>query len=267
MTPAKLESKSTKGSYFRAALGAALLATSLSLPGQVLNVPNASFESQSGLGQPFGVSINIDSWQKADRPAYFPAAGFNGFFWVQTAGMFHVPAYGNQLGNQASYLLSFPQAGIFQDYNTLDWNDAAPTQDFNSIFEAGKSYKLTLGLYGKSMIENFSSLELSLYYRDGGNALTTVGSTTVTFSSTLFATSGPFSLIDYEVNVPTVLATDAWAGQNIGIRIASIQGDGNGYWDFDNLRLEAIPEPSSVTLLGLGLGGWLLNSWHRRRRI
>lgn len=260
-------SQPASGRWWKAALGMALLAATGSLLAQSISVPNSSFESQSGLGQPFGVNINIDSWQKADRPAYFPETGYNGFYWVQTAGMFNAPGYLNQVGAQAAFVLSFPQAGIFQDYNSLDWNHTSPTHDFNATYEVGKSYNLTLGLYGKSMSENFSSLELSLYYRDGGNSMMPVSSTTVTFSSALFGTNGPLSLVDYQVNVPTVQATDAWAGQNIGIRITSIQGDGNGYWDMDNLRLQAVPEPSSWTLLGLGLGGWLLRSRFQRRRM
>ena len=267
MLPTMTKCKFVNGCLARATFGMALLATAISLRAQVLNVPNSSFESQSGLGQPYGVNLNIDSWQKADRPAYFPETGYNGFYWVQTAGMFNAPAYVNQVGAQAAFVLSFPQAGIFQDYNTLAWNDASPTHAFNSVFEVGKSYQLTVGLYGKSLIENYSSLELGLYYRDGANSMMPVSATTVTFSSAVFSATAPFSLIDYQVNVPTVQPGDAWAGQNIGIRITSVLGDGNGYWDLDNVRLQAVPEPASLTLLGLGLGGWFLRTRLQRRRM
>jgi hypothetical protein len=62
--------------------------------------------------------------------------------------------------------------------------------------------------------------------------------------------------MDFSVSVPTVQPGDAWANQNIGIQIKSLFGTGDGYWDMDNLRLTAVPEPGTLSLLALGLGGW-----------
>jgi hypothetical protein len=57
-----------------------------------------------------------------------------------------------------------------------------------------------------------------------------------------------------------VLATDPWAGKNVGLRIESVSGVGQGYWDMDNARLTVVPvpEPSTIALLTLGVGGCLL---------
>ena len=134
---------------------------------QSIAVPNYSFESQSGVGQPFGVNVLVDSWRKAPMPPYFSEVESNyGIYWVQTAGVFlDTNPYTNAVGAQAAYLLSFPQVALYQDYNTVDWNDAAPTHEFDAVFQPGKSYKLTVGVFGKRMTEG-SQLQLSLYYRD-----------------------------------------------------------------------------------------------------
>jgi len=223
-------------------------------------VPNGSFESQSGAGQPFGVNVLIDSWQKPPNPGY-PET--NGFFWIQSAGVFVGTApsnpnpYSNLLGTQAAYVLSLPGAGLFQDDQTTDWSGSM--NGLNAIYQPGFSYQLTIGLFGKSMVQNFSSLQLSLYYRDGANRITIGSPTTITFNTTTFNPSGPFTLQDYSVNVPVVQPTDAWAGKNIGIAISSVAGDGSGYWDMDNVRLvSTVPEPGVLSLMVLGLGGFVL---------
>jgi hypothetical protein len=209
---------------------------------QTINVPNGSFESQSGVGYPFGVNIFIDSWQKAPKPAYFDYIEANyGFYWIQTAGAFvDTNPYGNHAGSQVGYILPYPQVALFQDYNTVDWNDASPTHDFNATFNVGRSYKLTIGVFAKNMTEG-SSLQLSLYYRDSLDNPVTVASTIISYSAANFPVTTPLNLIDYEVIVPTVSAHDDWAGQNIGIKIEAINGDGNGNWDFDNVRLTSVP--------------------------
>ncbi|MEO6034297.1 MAG: PEP-CTERM sorting domain-containing protein [Verrucomicrobiota bacterium] len=225
------------------------------LSGQSINVPNGSFESQSGAGQPFGVNINIDSWQKADRPAYFPESGYNGFFWVQTAGVFvDTNPYGNRVGAQAGYLLPFPGAGISQDLSSPD-----------AKFQVGMSYNFTLGLFAKAATNGI--LQLSFYYRDGLNNMVPVGvPTTITYSEAAFPITPSLNFVDYSVATPTVLSGDAWAGQNIGLKIDSVYGEGTGNWDFDNARLTAVPEPVSIALLALGAGGILITRMGRRFR-
>ena len=217
-------------------------AASADLQAQLIPVPNASFESPSAVGQPFGVNVLIDSWQKAAKPDYFDAIETNfGIFWAQTAGAFvETNPYLNRDGTQAAYLLSFPQVALFQDYNTRDWNDVAPTHDFDAIYEPGRSYKLTVGLFGKNMTDG-SQLTLSLYYRDNLDNLVPVAATTITYAAADFPTTPPLNLRDYEVNVPKVHGGDAWARAHIGIKIESTFGLGDGYWDIDNIRLEANP--------------------------
>jgi len=214
------------------------------------------------------VSLNVDSWQKADKPAYFDQVEQNyGILWDQTAAIFFGPgAYGNMAGNQAAYLFSFPQVTLFQDYDSMDYNDAGPTHDFNAKFEVGKSYNLTLGVYGKGFSGNMtegSMLSLSLYYRDGANMVAVGSPTIVTYSAAMFPTGGALNLLDYQVTLPAVQASNAWAGQQIGIKIESLYGTGDGYWDIDNVRLTAVPEPSTLALAGIGVS--VLVTARRRR--
>ena len=105
---------------------------------------------------------------------------------------------------------------------------------------------------------------IQLYYRDGSNAIVPIAMTEFLNENT----GSPTELLDVTALLPTVLPTDAWAGENIGIRILStvelqevnLQG---GTWGIDNVRLTAIPEPASVGLLLLA-GGLALR---RGRRV
>lgn len=217
-----------------------------SLQAASIAVPNYSFESPSTL--PVGVSTSISAWQKAPQPGYFNPGTF-GFTWDQTAGIFYDSnPYANHDGTQCAYMLSFPAVSLSQDYST--------SPGFNASYGVGQSYTLTLGLFGKSLDAN-NSLQLSFYYRDAGNNMVTVGSpTTITYNPATFPLTTPLNLVDFSVTVPTVQASDAWAGKNIGIMIQVSASDFNGgYWDMDNVRLTTVPEPGVAGLIGLGFCG------------
>jgi len=234
-----------------------------------ITVPNSSFESQVAPTTPPYVTTFIDSWQKTPKPAWFDENAF-GLLWDQTAGLFQNTPSGmanhidNMDGNQGLYLLAFPQVGLLQDYNTMGWNDPAPTHAFNSTFQLGLSYQLTVGVIGGlGGMADGAGLQLSLYYRDAGNNMVTIGSTPINYTAGSFPNATHFT--DFSVTVPAVQAGDAWAGQNIGIGIFSTSGTGAGYWDLDNVRLVAVvPEPGSAAMLGLGLGAFLLRRLRTR---
>lgn len=217
--------------------------------GDGISVPNFSFESQTtAFADP-----RVDSWQKTDQPVWYDPVAF-GYTWDQTVGAFANTPVGNGShidnleGNQAIWMFAIPQVGIFQDNNSTDWTGSA-SHAFNSVFQVGQAYNLTVGVLPGSSLVLGSGLQLSLYYRDGLNNPVTVGSTYVTYDAQTFPNST--HLIDCSVNVPTVQAGDAWAGKNIGIEMMSASM-GNSYWDVDNVRLAAVPEPGSLALLALG---------------
>jgi len=82
-----------------------------------------------------------------------------------------------------------------------------------------------------------ASVELSLYYRNEASNTVVVAATNVINSPENF--SNTTHLVDFQTIVPVVQTTDAWAGQNIGIRLLSMVTTNleGGYWDFDNVRL------------------------------
>jgi hypothetical protein len=229
----------------------AALAANLPTQAGPIATPNASFESP----YTFFATPMLDSWQLTPQPAWWNQAAAGP--WANLAGVFkndpptssaHIA---NCDGNQAAWLYANPDAGFFQDYDSMDWNDGLPSHAFDATYEPGKAYELTVGLFGGGAGGNYGmllgvTLELSLYYRDAASNRVTVAATTITNSAELFTSNT--NLVDFAVNVPTVQPGDAWAGQHIGIQILStvrpeMQG---GYWDLDNVRLVSILAPQLV---------------------
>ena len=263
MIMATFENKFSPARWLAVPLGVSALMVGVSLRAQSITVPNGSFELQSAVGFPQGANPDVAAWQKIAEPGFYtPAFGGFGIPWSSTAGVFvDSNPYGNRVGTQAGYILAVPQVTLFQDY------DSSPTHEFDGTFEVGNAYNLTIGVFGKTSITPGSTLEVSLYYRDNLDTRVKVGSTVVTYSAAAFPITPNLNLIDFEVNVPTVQGGDAWAGEKIGIQIEStipIELTSFGNWDFDNVRLTAVPEPATLVLVGLGVGGLVLARSRRR---
>src|SRR5262249_24992493 len=131
-----------------------------------IGIPNFSFESvATQFADP-----RIDAWQKAPQPSTFDTNIFG--TWDNLAGGFlntaptNADHIDNADGNQLAYLFAYPQTGIFQDYNSIDWSNNTPTHAFNARFNPGRSYTLTVGLTSSTQepLTEGSALLMSLYY-------------------------------------------------------------------------------------------------------
>ena len=72
------------------------------------------------------------------------------------------------------------------------------------------------------------------------------------------------TLTEFSLTTARVSATDPWANRPIGITLVSPYDPGGlvfgasaagGYWDVDNVRLTAVPEPTSILLISLLAAG------------
>jgi len=232
-------------SWLAAAAGVlALFGWAASPRAEAIPVPNASFESPV---TEF-VDTRVDSWQKTPKPFWYVETQPGE--WDQLVGLFMNTApedprhIDNCDGAQAIWLFAVPEAGLFQDYDSVDWTNTTPTHAFDAKFEVGKAYELTVGVIGGGgAMTNGVTLNLRLYFRDAASNQVTVAATTVTNTPTVF--SNTTHLVDFQVRVPTVNAGDPWAGKNIGVGLYSTVDPAlaGGFWDVDNLRLTSLREP------------------------
>jgi hypothetical protein len=220
-------------------------------------LPNASFEAP--LVPPVSpyAMPDMDYWEKSPQPSWYDPAQNYDTPWEDLMGTFYNVLYpgtfiDNCDGTQAAFLFAVPQAALFQDYDSIYGTNTTPSHAFNATFNVGSAYSLTVGViggvYGSPPLYTNATLQLSLYYRDASSNMMIVAVTTVTNSAQLFPTNTHF--VDFSVQVPAVKSTDAWAGQHIGVQIASTVGFdlAGGYWDLDNVRLTETVLPTLSNL-------------------
>lgn len=212
-----------------------------------ISIPNGSFEDPYlEMEEPFAAA-SISDWQKAPVPQWWLGMGYTEQDWLNSGGVFvNVPfaPIDNVDGRQAAFLFSPPGYELFQD--------------LAAVFEIGQSYTLTVGIEGGGYGMKLGvPMEIRLYYRDDTGNRITVGATEVINTND----SGVMShFTDYQLDIPTVLAGDAWAGENIGVQLISTVGfeDAGGFWNIDHVRLTSVSEAVTLNLLFPNGGEMLL---------
>jgi hypothetical protein len=214
-----------------------------------IDVPNGSFESPVVPPVSPYAGPEMDFWQKSPQPAWYdPSQNFD-TPWPYLMGTFYNVPFPDKFidncdGRQAAFLFALPEAGLFQDYSSFSGTNTTPSHEFNAAFTTGKAYTLTVGVMGGGGgMKPGATLQLSLYYRDANSNRVTVASTSITNNALNFPTNT--HLVDYEVQVSGVKASDPWAGKNIGIQLLSTTGFdlAGGYWDLDNIHLTETVAP------------------------
>ena len=166
---------------------------------------------------PFGAWPVIDGWLEMDQDT----------LGSQNTGVFvNSPADSNDhLVNAGGAQLAFlgSEAG-----NGL-------SQELVSTFQAGESYRLTVGVgvssrFPPAMGEEADTLELALYYLDANEPMDIA--TSVIDATGLSSTE----LQDFSVELASVQVDAAWAGRAIGVAIRAT-GQAGGFWDLDRVRL------------------------------
>jgi hypothetical protein len=215
---------------------------------EVITVPNFSFEEPSLIGTGYegqGYSGNIPSWENA-------YGVFGELFNVFPS---HDPIVGGE-GNQAGWLAGFNGSFTSADASQM-WTNTTST------FEAGKSYQLNVGVSRISYAPGVSgaSLDLWLYYlTPEGTFGGVIGSTTATYDTTSTST-----LTDFTVDVPALASDHPAVGGKICTAFLAMNNPGDTMcWVVDNVRITAVPEPSTIFLLSIGLIGLGCYAWRKQ---
>ena len=207
-------------------------------------IPNGCFESPVVPPVSPYATLDMDYWQKSPQPAGYPQSPYATYPWETRMGTFYNVPFPSSFidncdGTQAAFIFAFPDVALFQDYTSIYGTNITPSHAFDAKFNVNRAYSLTVGVIGGiyTAMHEGATLQLSLYYRDALSNIVTVAATTITNATQLFPTNTHF--VDFSVYVPGVQANDPWAGQNIGVQIASTVGFDlmGGYWDVDNARL------------------------------
>ena len=224
---------------------------------------NPSFETPDVPEGPFSVSLAAAPWVLTgptvpiDVGIGFPVPLIVG------CGIFDNPSGAGQITNAHQDQLAYIFANSYAGSLPGDPTDHAFTQILPLTFEAGKQYQLAIGFaYAQALPPADSVLTMSLFAYDSGNPLIEelLASETVTVAEVNGLTLTDFFAATNGISGSAI-------GKQIGMRISTHTApklpSATGQFDFDNVRLTVVPEPTSAILCA-GAVLWAVGT--RRRR-
>lgn len=234
-----------------AAVAASAAAASSAGAGPVA-VPNFSFENPAVPNVSPYASPVLTDWTKEGN--FFSSGAF-----YNTPAV--PPVVDNADGNQLGFIFAVPANGTDPAVGL--------SQDLAANYTVGQSYTLTVGVQGGGggMPLN-TPIQFRLYYRDTN---ITAGDNRVTIASATYKNDNASGFIthlsDVTATLPTVTAGNAWAGKAIGVQLVATDDPAvteAGYFDVDNVRVNAVPEPTTAGAL-LAAGAVAFGARRRRR--
>jgi len=146
------------------------------------------------------------------------------------------------------------------------WSTAV-SQVLDDTFESGKSYKLTASLavsHGDHG-EASRAIAVRLFWGDTSEPTTMAANTLGSIDKTCSDLSIT-AFTDYSVTISSdMIAAANAAGEKIGIEIAITNQGAGANFGVDNVRLDVIPEPSTLMLGVTAMLGLLAYAWRKRR--
>lgn len=269
-----LSKKALVASFVAAGLSMSAVAQDIPLVNPSFELPDIPTPTPGSTNQADYVLPFIEGWEETG-----PITNQQGFDGKLDTGVFIntpvdfgggviIPPIPNADGGQLAFMQVNPDAGQNGNEMVSIW------QETPTLYESGKSYTFTIGV-GHGVVfpptsepGNPATIVLSLGF---------LGPTTGDFidiqnfvleADDLYPTDIPNSppiLIDLSVTadenaVNSPSADGAALGNEIVVRVMQMGGTGGGF-NLDKARLSAVPEPSSLALLGLAGAAFL-----RRRR-